>query len=888
MKKRIVAMVCALAMLATSQSFAGILTAEAAPASEGTSYYFSNDGDNSNSGTSENEAWQTLNKLADVELEPGDQILLEKGSVFHGYIHLQDVHGTADAPIRIAAYGEGNKPIINANGEGVWYQDYATAIDNSGHRSKGYVSSAILLYDVDFVEVDGLEITNQSDDLDYIQNGINNISARMDRTGVSGVTQNGGTMQHVYLNDLYIHDIDGNLQDKHMNNGGIQMNAYKPDDEAATGIARYDDIRITNCHIKDVHRAGLVVGYTYQHAKFNGNAIADDTAIRYGHTNIYIAGNYIQNSGNDGLVAMYSFEPVVERNVCDSAGVDLALQISGYWQSFCCGIWPWKTKDAVFQYNEAFDTVGLGNGDGQAWDVDWSDGTVYQYNYSHNNGGGSMLICLNEAYNSTFRYNLSYNDLACFITFQGNPLAKIYNNVFYVDGDRSTRVHHSASGKRGGVGVLYNNIFYNASTANPNDEWEPNGNKTFSNNLYYGYTSTPSTDKNAIVISEADKDTVFAGPLTAPTETTGVVTDHDTPNEKTPFDGFKLAENSPAINKGIYVGGGLDFFGNKLGLVPDIGIHETDVPSDTVPFAVYSDEYTVEDGQISDVEAGTKVALLLQNLIYDERVTVKAYNGTAEAAGTDYVTNDTVIKATYNGEELSFTVAVELKVSSSAYSVGSDSIREIVEGTTAGELKASLNIHNSASATVYDGTKAVADHTEITDGMTLRVEILDAEDVLFRVFTLHTIKSYAKYSPDGMTATAGSIQPNNSSEGDANFALDDNTGTLWHTNWNGCTDAEKWILIDMGEEKDVAMLEYTPRTSGKNGIITKYEIWAGDSEDTLEKVTEGSWENDNTVKYAYFTQISARYIELVATESTTQESPKQFVSAAEIRLGYEN
>ena len=213
---------------------------------------------------------------------------------------------------------------------------------------------------------------------------------------------------------------------------------------------------------------------------------------------------------------MYAYRPVIERNISDTAGVDLDDGYAGYWQSFCATIWPWKTKDAVFQYNEAFDTVGEGNGDGQAWDIDWSDGTVYQYNYSHNNGGGSMLICLNEAYNGTFRYNLSHNDLGCLITFQGNPEAKIYNNVFYVDGDRATRVHHNASGKRSGSGVISNNIFYNASTANPNDEWEPNGNKKFSNNLYYGYTSTPSTDKHAVVVAESEKDQIFVGPLTAP------------------------------------------------------------------------------------------------------------------------------------------------------------------------------------------------------------------------------------------------------------------------------------------------------------------------------------------------------------------------------------
>ncbi|MFR5557078.1 MAG: hypothetical protein ACLTKE_09740 [Coprococcus sp.] len=61
-----------------------------------------------------------------------------------------------------------------------------------------------------------------------------------------------------------------------------------------------------------------------------------------------------------------------------------------------------------------------------------------------------------------------------------------------------------------GSGVISNNIFYNASTANPNDEWEPNGNKKFSNNLYYGYTPTPSTDKHAVVVAESEKDQILS------------------------------------------------------------------------------------------------------------------------------------------------------------------------------------------------------------------------------------------------------------------------------------------------------------------------------------------------------------------------------------------
>ena len=221
MKRKIVAAMCALAVLCTSANVFPMSSVSAARKEKavGTTYYISNRGDNQNSGTSEGEAWQTLDKLKDVKLQPGDSVLFEAGSVFQGFLHLQNVHGTKENPIRIGSYGEGNKPIINARGEGVWYQDYGTPMDNSGHRSKGYVSSAILLYDVDYVEVKGLELTNESDDAQYIQNGLANTSARMDRTGVAGIAKDGGTMDHVYLEDLYIHDIDGNLQDKHMDNG---------------------------------------------------------------------------------------------------------------------------------------------------------------------------------------------------------------------------------------------------------------------------------------------------------------------------------------------------------------------------------------------------------------------------------------------------------------------------------------------------------------------------------------------------------------------------------------------------------------------------------------------------------------------------------------------
>ena len=49
----------------------------------GTTYYVdSNGGNDSNEGTSEGKAFQTLEKVNTLDLEPGDTVLLKKGSVF--------------------------------------------------------------------------------------------------------------------------------------------------------------------------------------------------------------------------------------------------------------------------------------------------------------------------------------------------------------------------------------------------------------------------------------------------------------------------------------------------------------------------------------------------------------------------------------------------------------------------------------------------------------------------------------------------------------------------------------------------------------------------------------------------------------------------------------
>lgn len=498
-----------------------------------------------------------------------------------------------------------------------------------------------------------------------------------------------------------------------------------------------------------------------------------------------------------------------------------------------------------------------------------------------------MLICLNEAYNGTFRYNLSHNDLGCLIAFQGNPEAKIYNNVFYVDGDRATRVHHNASGKRSGSGVISNNIFYNASTANPNDEWEPNGNKKFSNNLYYGYTSTPSTDKHAVVVAESEKDQIFVGPLTAPDSTDGTIHRHDDPEAKTVFDGFKIKEDSAAVNAGVYIpnNGGKDFFGNKLGMTPDIGMHETKAEDGEIVEEIYSDVYKVTENEINDVEVGTTVDEMKENLVYDKRVTLEVYKGEETATGDASVEDGMILKLKNGDTVKEYTIHTVLRLSTLVYEIEGTTIREVPKGTTVGTFKENLIHHKRVNVDVYKGDKKVEDSEVIEEGMTLKVSYKEVS----KEFNISLVKVYKEYAATGMTAEVGSFQPNNNTEGNGNLALDNNLNTMWHTNWNGCQRSETWITIDMKKEQNVAMLKYTPRQGGgTNGNITAYEIYVSkDGQTWGEPVATGTWANNNVVKYARFDTVSGRYVKLVATDSASQEASKIFASAAEIRLGFE-
>lgn len=69
-------------------------------------------GSDANSGQSQQQPWQSLEKLLSVSLGPGDEVRLKRGDVWHETLIVRD-SGSSNAPLRYTAYGTGALPVID-------------------------------------------------------------------------------------------------------------------------------------------------------------------------------------------------------------------------------------------------------------------------------------------------------------------------------------------------------------------------------------------------------------------------------------------------------------------------------------------------------------------------------------------------------------------------------------------------------------------------------------------------------------------------------------------------------------------------------------------------------------------------------------------------------
>lgn len=493
-----------------------------------TAYYVDSEkGNDGNDGTTPERAWKSLERVNGTLYAPGDKILFKAGSRFSGQLQPRG-SGKEGAPIVVDVFGEGNKPLIEAKG---------------GHHE------ALLLKNQEYWEVNNLELTNKG----FIRKKF--------RYGVRVVSWDFGTMRHILLRNLFVHDVNGSLrkQDQGEGHGIVWENGGKK------VRSRFDGLLIEGCHLLRTDRNGIC-GYSENSNRDNW----------FPSLNVVIRNNLLEDIGGDGIKVWGCDGALVEHNRLHGANQRAP--------DYSAGIWPWSSDHTIIQFNEVSGVKGTR--DGQAFDSDGNcRDTVFQYNYSHDNDGGFMLICSDGDWKlptmvantgTVVRYNISQNDRARTFHITG-PVkdTRIHNNVFFVgrDLDVSLFLFTDYHGWSDGVYVA-NNIFYVQGKGRyaygTGRNWDgtyssapgfgQSTNNRFENNVYYGTHANPPQDPKAITA-----DPVLVEPGSG---NSGLAS----------LEGYKLKAGSPCIRAGIPIkdNGGRDFWGNRIpeGRNPAVGAHE--------------------------------------------------------------------------------------------------------------------------------------------------------------------------------------------------------------------------------------------------------------------------------------------------------------------------
>lgn len=135
-------------------------------------------------------------------------------------------------------------------------------------------------------------------------------------------------------------------------------------------------------------------------------------------------------------------------------------------------------------------------------------------------------------------------------------------------------------------------------------------------------------------------------------------------------------------------------------------------------------------------------------------------------------------------------------------------------------------------------------------------------------------------------ATAASEYPGTGKEGPADYVVDNNTGTWWHTNWNVTVPMEDfWITLELEEETVLDALRYYGRDGSINGHVGEYKVEVSTDGEDWTTVSTGTWENKAGWQIAEFDQpAAAKYVRLTGLHTFGDSGNDRFMSAAEIRV----
>lgn len=430
---------------------------------EGTNYYLDAvNGNDSNNGLSAKKAWKSLDRLREVQLQAGDSILLQRGAVFTGILEI-NAQGRADARIVIDAYGTGKKPCITAPDSSM----YAVCISNSG-----------------YITLQNIEVVNT---------GKERLAGR---TGVKVHCEDYGVSRHIILNALDIHDVNGSyIKNAGGGSGILIVNRWRD------VVSTFDSLTVENCVIRRCERNAMIWSAPYNRDDWHPS------------THTVVRKNLIEEVPGDGIVPIGCEGALVEYNLMRNCPATLPDGQAA------AGFWPWSCDNTILQFNEVSDHKAPW--DAQGFDSDYNcTHTTIQYNYSHDNDGGFVLIC--NAGGSTpprnignigtvVQYNVSINDaVRTRLTSRGvfSPTihiggpcldTRINNNILHVGikpeahVDRKMIISDSWSGFANNTNIK-DNLFYTPEISE--FYLTESTNNTFDGNYYLGAFKNKPNDRN--------------------------------------------------------------------------------------------------------------------------------------------------------------------------------------------------------------------------------------------------------------------------------------------------------------------------------------------------------------------------------------------------------
>ena len=154
---------------------------------------------------------------------------------------------------------------------------------------------------------------------------------------------------------------------------------------------------------------------------------------------------------------------------------------------------------------------------------------------------------------------------------------------------------------------------------------------------------------------------------------------------------------------------------------------------------------------------------------------------------------------------------------------------------------------------------------------------------------LPIIPVYRVPQKDLRIVSVDSVEPG---EGDAIHVIDGDPETMWHTGYSGSTPRPPhFIVFDLGQEIDLAGIDYLGRQDQGNGRVDKFEIRAGLSRDQLAVVHAGSLLDNALLQRVIFkAPVKARFVEFRALREMrgnewTSIAELNFLTMSKVKTG---